>query len=161
LDRRPRADGLEVVAADGELRRSLLVFRDWLRASPAGATEYVALKQRLAAASDDPAAYRRDKAPFIRGTQEAANVHRLAADPGAEPADFAAAELGYGDPTARTIPMARTAPTSPAITTTHRRRSRPRLSQRADPARSGAVRWARAVTRCSARATRSITRPTV
>lgn len=48
-----------------------LLFRDYLRSHPAAVEEYGRLKHRLVAKASDPAAYSRQKAPFIERTLRA------------------------------------------------------------------------------------------
>lgn len=63
---RPRTHHLHLVEHGGALWRDHLRFRDRLRADPALATEYAALKRRLAAElAEDRAAYTEAKGPFI------------------------------------------------------------------------------------------------
>jgi GrpB-like predicted nucleotidyltransferase (UPF0157 family) len=63
-----RTHHLHVVEPDWGWQ-NLLLFRDYLRAHPAAAADYAALKRRLAAADDeDRPRYRSAKAPFIWAT---------------------------------------------------------------------------------------------
>lgn len=60
---------IHVCAAGGEWERTHLLFRDYLRAAPAAAMAYQALKTRLAADfGDDRLAYNEGKSGFIRRT---------------------------------------------------------------------------------------------
>ena len=78
----PRTHHLHLVEIDGPYWRDHLAFRDRLRADPALAAAYGALKTRLAARhADDRAAYTEAKAPFITA------VLRGALLPTIEPAD--------------------------------------------------------------------------
>jgi GrpB-like predicted nucleotidyltransferase (UPF0157 family) len=64
----PRSHHLHLVELGGALWRDHLRFRDRLRADPAAAAAYAALKRRLAAEhAHDRAAYTAAKAPFIAG----------------------------------------------------------------------------------------------
>nr|WP_246220649.1 dephospho-CoA kinase [Phytoactinopolyspora mesophila] len=68
-----RAVNVHVRPAPSPVCRDTLLFRDWLRASPAEVTEYAALKRRLAAAEyalmDD---YAREKTPWVNAALERA-----------------------------------------------------------------------------------------
>jgi GrpB-like predicted nucleotidyltransferase (UPF0157 family) len=75
FDRRARACPchLHAVTIQSDFWREHLAFRDALRADPALAAEYGALKQRLAVAfRDDASRYTEAKGPFIRGVVAAA-----------------------------------------------------------------------------------------
>ena len=62
----PPAAHLHVVARDSDFWRRHIMFRDHLRAHPVAATEYGALKQRIAEATGgDRLAYTASKASFI------------------------------------------------------------------------------------------------
>ena len=56
---------VHVVEAGGEVWRKRLAFRDRLREYPAEAQAYEALKQRLAAQTDDWGEYTAQKAAFV------------------------------------------------------------------------------------------------
>ncbi|WP_377890593.1 GrpB family protein [Alkalihalobacillus sp. R86527] len=62
---------------EGAQWKEKLAFRDYLRAHPAVAKEYEALKQTLASRyKDDRPTYTREKEPFIKRVLELANVKR-------------------------------------------------------------------------------------
>ena len=70
-----RTHHLHLVEHDGRLWREHLAFRDYLRANPARAAEYAALKQELAARyADQRATYTSSKAAFIEETLRGAGV---------------------------------------------------------------------------------------
>lgn len=76
-DEWPHTHHIHVVEAGGEEERRTLVFRDYLRAHPATASEYETLKHRLAALhhgadADSREAYANDKASFIARVMERA-----------------------------------------------------------------------------------------
>lgn len=72
---RPRSFHVHCVERGGRLWSRHLAFRDHLRAHPAAAAEYGALKQELARRhADDRAAYQSGKVSFIEGVLTAAGV---------------------------------------------------------------------------------------
>jgi len=72
---RPHSHHLHIVERGGEEHVRPLVFRNYLRAHPATAREYEALKRALAARyRDDRAAYNRGKTDFIRSIEAKARA---------------------------------------------------------------------------------------
>ena len=71
---RPRSVHVHVCASDSSWERNHLLFRDYLRAHPAVAGRYAAMKQDLIARwPDDRTAYGAAKTAFVLDTLEAAD----------------------------------------------------------------------------------------
>ena len=64
-DPQQREAVVHVVIAEGDIWHQRLLFRDFLKRSPAEARAYEALKQRLAAQTDDWGEYTAQKAAFV------------------------------------------------------------------------------------------------
>ena len=72
---RPRTHHLHCVVRDGAIWRRHLLFRDYLRAHPEAAAEYLELKQRLASRHRaDRTAYTEAKSSFIESLLEKASA---------------------------------------------------------------------------------------